>query len=141
MISDLPSNGKAFDLVSARRLHRRKANRIQRSQKHVQPVKKGNIKLYNCRFQELEKTAKVKQSSVHLIATDIPYEKYFLAELDDLGQFASRVLVDGGILAVMTGKYWLNKVIGALAENVEYRWSIDVIISATTPCHSRATRA
>ena len=61
---------------------------------------------------------------MELICTDIPYAKSFLLQVEELGKFAKRVLVDGGIFVTYAGQYWLHKVIESLSKSLTYRWVI-----------------
>jgi ParB-like chromosome segregation protein Spo0J len=64
------------------RLVERQVKRVQKLERtkgrDVQPPGKGDIRLYHCRFQELEKVAGIEPNSVKLILTDIPYWQEFL---------------------------------------------------------------
>jgi hypothetical protein len=82
----------------------------------------GDIRLYHCPFQKLEEVAGIEPNSVNLILTDIPYGQEFLPEVAELGAFASRALVDGGLLVMYAGQYYLDHVMRALGEHLKYRW-------------------
>jgi hypothetical protein len=45
-----------------------------------------------------------------------------LPQVDELAEFASRVLVEGGLLVTYTGQFWLYKVLSALSTHLQYRW-------------------
>jgi DNA modification methylase len=90
--------------------------------RRVQPPGDGDIRIYHCAFQELEEIAGIAPYSVNLVLTDIPYDKDFLSQVEELGAFASRVLVEGGLLVTYTGQSWLHKVIPALSTHLLYRW-------------------
>ena len=66
----------------------------------------------------------LRPKSVHLIVTDIPYGKEFLAELDDLGRFAKEVLVEGGLFITFCGQYYLDQCFRILGEHLTYRWTL-----------------
>jgi hypothetical protein len=89
----------------------------------VQPPGEGDIKIYHCPFQRLEEVAGIKPNSVNLVLTDIPYGQEFLPQVAELGAFASRVLVEGGLLVTHIGQYWLNKVLASFEPHLNYRWS------------------
>ena len=92
--------------------------------KIVKPLPTDSIRLYHCPFQELRGTAGLRSKSVHLILTDIPYGKEFLAELDDLGRFAKEVLVEGGLFITFCGQYYLDQCFRILGEHLTYRWTL-----------------
>lgn len=81
-----------------------------------------SIRLHHCRFQELEEIHGIKAGSASLVLTDIPYDKGFVPQVSDLGKFAARVLMDGGLLVMYTGQYWLPEVMRRLGEHLTYRW-------------------
>ena len=86
------------------------------------PPGDGDIRLYHCPFQQLEEVAGIEPNSVNLILTDIPYGKDFLPQVADLGAFAARVFVEGGLLVTYSGQYHLDHVMRTLDEHLTYRW-------------------
>jgi site-specific DNA-methyltransferase (adenine-specific) len=72
----------------------------------ILPPGDGDIQIHHCPFQKLEEVAGIEPNSVDLILTDIPYEEKFLPEVSELGAFASRVLVEGGLLVTYSGNLW-----------------------------------
>ena len=103
------------------RAKRKKKDALTRG-RQVEPPGKGDIRLYHCPFQRLEEVAGIKPNSVNLILTDIPYGKDFLPQVAELGAFASRVLVEGGLLVTYAGQYWLHKVLASFEPHLNYRW-------------------
>jgi hypothetical protein len=94
------------------------------------------IRLFHCPFQELEKTAQIKPASVALGLTDIPYGQEFVPQVKELGEFAERVLIDGGLFVCLCGQYWLHKVIESLSQSLMYRWvNASVWSGVGTPIH------
>jgi len=125
VISDLPSgNGKIFDTTTAQRRARRNVKRNGSKVVVVEPSLDDDIRLYHCRFQELEKRAKLKRNSVSLVLTDFPYGKEFLPQLSELSEFAKRVLKPGGLFVTYSGQYHLPEVLERLGENLTYRWQM-----------------
>lgn len=108
------------------RLAQRKVKRVQKSEmakgREVQPPGDGDIRLYHCPFQKLEEVAGIESNSVHQIVTDIPYGRDFLPEVAELGAFAERVLVEGGLLVTYSGQFHLDHVMRNLSEHLTYRW-------------------
>ena len=86
-----------------------------------------SVSIHHCRFQELEERGLVQSGSANLVFADVPYGHGFLPEVPDLAEFASRVLVTGGILAVMCGSYHLSTVLRHIESRLVYRWLIPTI--------------
>ena len=80
------------------------------------------IQIYHCRFQDLETTSEIAPNSVNAIITDPPYSQEFLTELPALGEFAARVLVDGGLFVTYYGQMWLHRLFEILGKSLTYRW-------------------
>ena len=96
---------------------------IERTEgRQVEPPGDGDIRLYHCPFQKLEEVAGIKPNSVNLILTDIPYGNDFLPEVAELGAFAARVLVEGGLLVTYYGHLYLNCVMRSLEDHLTYSW-------------------
>jgi ParB-like chromosome segregation protein Spo0J len=111
------------------RLAERQVKRIQKLEmikgREVQPPGDGDIRLYHCRFQQLEKVAEIEPNSVNLVLTDIPYDEAFLPQIAELGAFASRVLVPGGLFVTYCGTMYLNQVIRSLDEHLTWGWKAE----------------
>ena len=141
-IDELPGNcgGKTIDVTTARRRASREKSRKDRASRTAKsfPVP-DSIQLYHCRFQELEQTAGVKPASVNAIVTDIPYLKAWLPNVTDLGRFAARVLVPGGLLLVMTGVQNIDDILGALKNEEELKQNVKLEMfwkgDAGCPCY------
>jgi DNA modification methylase len=86
------------------------------------PSVEALIRLYHCPFQKLEAVARIEPNSVNLILTDIPYDGGFVPQVAELGAFAARVLVEGGLFVTYSGQYHLDHVMRALNEHLTYRW-------------------
>jgi len=121
-------DNKIVDVTTAKRRAARNRNAAEREQKQkaAVPLAESAIRVYHCRFQNLESVAEIEPESVALISTDIPYDQEFLSQVEHLARSAKRMLRADGILALMTGKYWLHKVMEALNRHLNYRWIIDV---------------
>ncbi len=125
-VHNLPAscNGKYLDVTTAQRRAARAVRLAATEDVEVSPTKKGDIRLFHCRFQELETTARLRPKSVGLVLTDIPYVREFLPQLDELGAFAERVLVQGGLFITYAGQYYLPQIMEALGRHLTYRWMI-----------------
>lgn len=104
----------------AERLRERREKLAQAVDSAVVP---DSIRLHHCRFQELESIAAIRSGTAALLKTDIPYDKGFLPQVSELGAFAARVLMDGGLLVMYCGQYWLPEVMRRLGEHLTYRWT------------------
>lgn len=113
---------KDWDLRLAEQRVRR-SKREQVTGTIPQPNDDAQIRIHHCPFQELEQIAGIEPNSVDLILTDIPYGEEFLPQVADLGAFAARVLVDGGLLVTYSGQYYLDRVIVALGKHLTWGWS------------------
>ena len=100
----------------------RERERLDAEQRSVLPKQGDSIRLCHCPFQKLEEVAGIEPNSVNLVLTDIPYGQEFLPQVTELGAFASRVLVEGGLLVTYTGQYWLHKVLASFEPHLNYRW-------------------
>ena len=119
-IPDLPiaANGKIMDIITAKRHARRHVQKRERAAECIVPLSDDSIQLHHCRFQD----PGVVTESAHLVCSDIPYGEEFLPELRDLGAFAQRVLVDGGLFVTFSGQYYLNQVMQAFGEHSTWGW-------------------
>jgi len=81
-----------------------------------------SIRLYHCLFQQLLEVADLKPESVQCVLTDIPYDGGFIDQLGQLGQFASEVLVEGGVFVCYVGQHKLNEKLRAFDEHLMYQW-------------------
>ena len=123
-IGDLPENcnGKTIDTTTAQRRARRNRKTEERTGRVVKPLKKDDIQIHHCRFQDLEAVADITSESVNLLMTDIPYDGAFLPQISELAEMASRVLVDGGLLAVLSGQFYFDEVLRRLREHLTWAW-------------------
>ena len=117
-------NGRILDTTTASRRAHRYSNERFFNGGITTPSPKDAIRIYHCRFQELQKVARLRPKSVHLILTDIPYSKEFLSQLDDLGRFAGEALVDGGLFLCFVGQYHLDRYLQSFSQHLTYRWTL-----------------
>jgi len=125
IVGDLPEScaGKTLDLITATRRARRHQQKNERQGPIIPPLPSDAVRLYHCRFQALEQVAALQPASAQLVIADIPYERGFLPQVDDLGQLAQRVLGDGGVLVLYDGQAYLNRVVASLDKYLTYRWT------------------
>jgi hypothetical protein len=125
VVKDLPSScaGKTLDITTASRRARRNKKKQERQGQVAVPPAGEDIRLFHCRFQELERVAGIGPGSVNLGYADIPFERAFLPQVDDLGKLAERLLVEGGLLVLYGGQAYLNRVMATLDNHLTYRWA------------------
>jgi site-specific DNA-methyltransferase (adenine-specific) len=126
VVRSLPpsSNGKILDTTTASRRAGRYSNQTHFNGQVPTPSPRDSIRIYHCRFQELREVAGLRRKSANLILTDIPYGKEFLSELDDLGKFASDVLIDGGLFITFSGQFHLDHYFESFGRHLTYRWTM-----------------
>jgi hypothetical protein len=80
VIKHLPDNcaGKTLDITTASRRAKRNKKKEERLGQIVVPLADDDIRLYHCRFQELEQVAGLNAASAQLFVADIPYGGAFL---------------------------------------------------------------
>lgn len=71
-----------------------------------------------------ELSDRLDAESVDVILTDPPYSDKYLNAYEDLASLAIHVLRPGGSLLVMTGQFYLPKVITALDGALTYHWTV-----------------
>lgn len=81
-----------------------------------------SIKLYCCPFQKLEKVAKLKPSLARLVMPDVPYDGKFLPQIEELASLAKRWLEAKGVLALVSGQYYLPQVLAMIGKHLTWRW-------------------
>jgi site-specific DNA-methyltransferase (adenine-specific) len=90
--------------------------------REVESPKEGRIQIRHCSFQELEQVAGIEPESVQLVCTDIPYGNDFVDQVEELAEFANRVLVDGGTFVSYLGQHRLNEKLAMLDKHLTYCW-------------------
>jgi site-specific DNA-methyltransferase (adenine-specific) len=125
-IRQLPDScdGKILDLTTASRRAKRNVKREQLAGKVIVPTEDEDIRLYHCRFQDLEKRAGIKPDTAAALLTDIPYGKAFLNQVEELSAFAARVLRKGGLFIAHMGVAYLDEKFHLLSRHLTYQWTI-----------------
>jgi hypothetical protein len=90
--------------------------------REVESPKEGRIQIRHCSFQELEQVAGIEPESVQLICTDVPYGNDFVEQVEELAEFANRVLVEGGTFVSYLGQHRLNEKLAMLDKHLTYCW-------------------
>ncbi len=132
-IKKLPANGKMMDATTAIRHARRNDRKAEREGTPIIPLPDDSIRTYHCPFQDLEKVAAIPPASVNFFYADIPYDGGFVEQVADLAAMAKRMLVEGGVCAVMTGQYYLDKVMGMLGKHLTWRSAIASVWEGDSP--------
>lgn len=112
---------KAVTLKQLEREAKRKQRLDQARGRYKQPDDHAPIRLYHSDFRDLEQVARIEPGSVDLVLTDVPYNREFTKQFDDLGAFVARVLKDGGVFAVYVGVIQVADAIKAFTRHLEYR--------------------
>jgi len=89
----------------------------------------------------LEKMASMPQDSVDLVLTDPPYKKEFNHLYGKLSEMSARVLIDGGVLAVMCGQSYLPELLADMSKYLIYRWTIAYLTPGGQACQIWQRRA
>jgi len=140
---DAPRKPLELRLVERRARKKERLARIVRE--HEPPSVDEAIRLYHCRFQELEATAGIEPGSVDLMLTDVPYDLDFLRQASDLGEFAARVLKPGGVFCTYTGVANMAGMLAELSRHLTYRavafssWSGEGPVLQQLQCVTQAT--
>jgi hypothetical protein len=121
-IRSLPDNcnGKMLDLTTASRRARRNVKREILAGEVVVPTPDQDIRLYNCRFQELAENSGIAPGSVQAFILDIPYDEEFLDQLPQLAAMAQQYLAPGGVFVCYVGTMFLNKVFRILDDHLTF---------------------
>jgi len=112
---------KAVTLKQLEREAKKKQRLDQARGRYKQPDDHAPIRLYHSDFRDLERVARIEPGSVDLVLTDVPYNREFTTQFDDLGAFVARVLKDGGVFAVYVGVIQVADAIKAFTRHLEYR--------------------
>lgn len=112
---------KPVTLKQLEREAKKKQRLDQARGRYQQPDDHAPIRLYHSDFRDLERVARIEPGSVDLVLTDVPYDRGFTKQFDDLGAFVARVLKDGGIFAVYVGVIQVADAIKVFTRHLEYR--------------------
>ena len=124
LIKGLPPScdGKVVDIKTAARRAQRYRRKKDREAQIVVPSPDELIRLYHCRFQELETAAGIAPTTAHAIITDILYDGLFVEHVSELAAFAARILVPGGLFVTLSGTLYLDQVMKRLGEKLQWGW-------------------
>lgn len=134
--------------VSLKQLERevKKKERLKQPRgRYRKPDDHAPIRLYHSDFRDLEEIGQIQPGSVDLILTDVPYDRAFTNQFEDLGEFASRVLKDGGVFCVYVGVIQVGEAIQSFTKHLEYQatafssWSGDGSVIQSLQCVTQNT--
>jgi hypothetical protein len=83
----------------------------------------ANIRIYNCRLQDLEGLGGIGPDMADLLMTDPPYVGEWLPQIPELAAFSARVLRPGGLAVFYYGNYYLNVLIREMEKHLRYVWT------------------
>ena len=136
---------KAVSLKQLKREAKKKLRTQQRRDRYRKPSDKAPIRLYHSDFRDLEEIARIDEGSVDLLFTDVPYNKNFTKQFEELGAFARRVLKDGGVFCVYVVVVQVAEAITAFTKNLDYQatafssWLGDGSIIQSLQCVTQST--
>ena len=141
--SDAPK--KAVSLKQLQREAKKKLRTQQRRDRYRKPNDAAPIRLYHSDFRDLEEIARIDEGSVDLVFSDVPYDKAFTKQFDELGAFAARVLKDGGVFCVYVGVVQVGEAIKAFTKHLDYQatafssWLGDGSVIQNLQCITQST--
>ena len=110
--------------VTLKQLEREARNKERKNQargRYRKPDDHAPIRLYHSDFRDLEEVGRIQPGSIDCIVTDVPYNREFTKQFEDLGSFAARVLKDGGVFCVYVGVVQVADAIKSFTDHLEYR--------------------
>lgn len=110
--------------VSLKQLEREAKKKIRLKQvrgRYRKPDDHAPIRLYHSDFRNLEEVGRIATGSVDLVLTDVPYDRGFTKQFEELGEFSSRVLKDGGVFCVYVGVIQVAEAIRSFTQHLKYR--------------------
>ncbi|MEQ8637974.1 DNA methyltransferase [Gimesia maris] len=136
---------KAMSLKQLEREAKKKERLKQPRGRYRKPDDHAPIRLYHSDFRDLEEIGQIQPGSVDLILTDVPYDRKFTKQFGDLGEFAARVLKDGGVFCVYIGVIQVAEAIKSFTKHLEYQatafssWSGDGPVIQSLQCVTQNT--
>jgi DNA modification methylase/ParB-like chromosome segregation protein Spo0J len=86
------------------------------------PENGDSIQIHHSPFQELESLAGLEPESARLICTDIPYGDDFIGQIEELAEFAERMLMPGGTFVAYFGHHRFNEKLRAMDKHLNFQW-------------------
>jgi len=116
---DAPRKAVSLKQLEREAKKKQRANRVRG--RYRKPDDHVPIRLYHSDFRDLEEVGRIEPGSVDLVLTDVPYNKQFTRQFDELAEFSARVLKDGGIFCVYVGVIQVADAIKSFTQHLEYR--------------------
>ncbi|MEZ5943914.1 MAG: DNA methyltransferase [Planctomycetaceae bacterium] len=117
--NDAPRKPISLKQLEREAKKKERANRVRG--RYRKPDDHAPIRLYHSDFRDLEEIAQIEPGSVDLVLTDVPYNKQFTRQFDELAEFSARVLKDGGVFCVYVGVIQVAEAIQSFTQHLEYR--------------------
>ncbi|EMI41641.1 DNA methyltransferase [Rhodopirellula sp. SWK7] len=136
---------KAVSLKQLEREAKKKERASLPRGRYRKPDEKAPVRLYHSDFRNLEEIAQIEPGSVDLVLTDVPYNRAFTKQFDDLGAFAARVLKDGGVFAAYFGVIQVADAIIEFSKHLQYQatafssWCGDGPVLQNVQCVTQST--
>ena len=105
---------------TVRRFVQKEKKKAAEQRKHEELSSRVDSGVIHGDFREVGKA--IADNSCTLIFTDPPYDRKSLPLFNSLGEFADRVLIDGGSLVTFCGQYVMDDVMRSLGEHLRYFW-------------------
>ncbi|HBN78423.1 MAG TPA: DNA methylase [Planctomycetaceae bacterium] len=116
---DAPRKPVSLKLLEREAKKKERASQIRG--RYLQPAEHAQVRLYHSSFQKLESVAQIEAASVDLVLTDVPYNREFTKQFDDLAEFAARILKGGGIFCVYVGVIQVADAIKSFTRHLDYQ--------------------
>lgn len=131
VIAGLPDScdGRIVDVTTASRRARKNVKRQKFAGEVILPTPDQDIRLYHCRFQDIEKKAGFEPNSIDAYITDIPYGEAFLPQLEELAQIAAKTLKQGGLFVTHYGHAFLDRAMPILSQHLTYVWAMATLLT------------
>jgi len=136
---------KAVSLKQLEREAKKKERLKLPRSRYKKPDNHAPIRLYHSDFRDLEEIGQIQSGSVDLVLTDVPYDRKFTSQFNDLCEFAARVLKDGGVFCVYVGVIQVGEAIKSFTKHLQYQatafssWSGDGSVIQSLQCVTQNT--
>lgn len=136
---------KSVSLKQLEREAKKKERLKQPRGRYRKPDDHAPIRLYHSDFRDLEEIGQIQPGSVDLILTDVPYDRAFTSQFNDLGKLAARVLKEGGVFCAYVGVIQVGEAIKSFTKHLNYQatafssWSGDGSVIQSLQCVTQNT--
>lgn len=102
----------------------RREEKKERMETPIKEIPEEKQKLYKLIHANITKLEELEDNSINWIITDPPYPKEYLHTFEELSFLANRVLKPNGSCLVLSGQFWLPKVIQMLSKHLTFHWML-----------------